>query len=217
MTGRTIRFLSIDDVARLHAIAIQDQGGDASLLDLGKLESALAQPRQQFGGEYLHPDIPAMAAAYAFHICQNHPFADGNKRAAFAALVAFLTDNGWKLDADQDEAANAVLALAAGRLDKPAFHRWTVENSHEKPRLELRSFFQRIDDNVLLEMLRSWNAAPTVAEFDQSILDARVGIPLIRDLEFQLATHSGRAVEIGSQIMILVAIYRIAEDMGYEW
>ena len=76
------RFLSVDDVLVLHAIAIEDQGGDPLLRDHGLLESAVATPAQQFGGQYLHEDIPAMAAAYAFHICKNHPFADGNKRTA---------------------------------------------------------------------------------------------------------------------------------------
>lgn len=57
------RFLSIQDVLALHAIAIEDQGGDASIRDLGLLESAVAAPAQQFAGQYLHEDISAMAAA----------------------------------------------------------------------------------------------------------------------------------------------------------
>ena len=61
------------------------------LRDRGLLESAVATPAQQFGGQYLHEDIPAMAAAYAFHICMNHPFADGNKRAATAAISQLRT------------------------------------------------------------------------------------------------------------------------------
>jgi death-on-curing protein len=73
------RFLSVDDVMTLHRIAIEDQGGDPALRDRGLLESAMAMPQQQFGGAYLHDSIPAMAAAYAFHVCKNHPFADGNK------------------------------------------------------------------------------------------------------------------------------------------
>ncbi len=74
------RFLSVDDVVTLHQIAIENQGGDSSIRDRSLLESAIAMPTQQFGGKYLHADIPAMAAAYAFHICMNHPFIDGNKR-----------------------------------------------------------------------------------------------------------------------------------------
>ena len=99
-----LRFLSVDDVLALHAIAIEDQGGDPTVGDRTMLESGMPMPAQQFGGEYLHDGIPAMAAAYAFHICQNHPFVDGNKRAGTAAMIAFLADNGWKLDATADEA-----------------------------------------------------------------------------------------------------------------
>ena len=84
------KFLSVEDVLTLHAIAIEDQGGDPTLRDRALLDSAVAAPQQQFGGEYLHADIPAMAAAYAFHISKNHPFLDGNKRAAIAAMIAFL-------------------------------------------------------------------------------------------------------------------------------
>lgn len=63
----TPRFLSVDDVVALHAIGIADQGGDPHLRDRGLLESAVATPAQQIGGEYLHGDVPTMAAAYAFH------------------------------------------------------------------------------------------------------------------------------------------------------
>jgi len=59
-----------------------------------------------------------MAAAYAFHICKNHPFVDGNKRAATAAMIAFLSDNGWSFDATADEAEPAILQLAVGSMDK---------------------------------------------------------------------------------------------------
>jgi death-on-curing protein len=64
------RFLSVEDVLRLHAIAIEDQGGDPTLRDRELLESAVATPAQQFGGQFLHDDVPAMAAAYGFHICR---------------------------------------------------------------------------------------------------------------------------------------------------
>jgi death on curing protein len=118
------RFLSMEDILRLHAIAIEDQGGDATLRDRSLLESAMAMPLQQFGGDFLHPDVPSMAAAYAFHICKNHPFMDGNKRAATAAMIAFLSDNGWAFASKHDEAESMILRLAAGQLDKAAFTDW---------------------------------------------------------------------------------------------
>lgn len=126
------RFLVVADVLRLHAIAIEDQGGDGSIRDPGLLESAIVQPRQQFEGKFLHDDVPAMAAAYAYHICMNHPFVDGNKRAAAAAMMAFLSDNGWTFDATDDEAEAVFLELAAGSLNKAAFTDWLRRQVHEK-------------------------------------------------------------------------------------
>lgn len=74
-----------------------------------------------------------MAAAYAFHICMNHPFVDGNKRAAVAAMVAFLSDNGWRFDASADEAEALILQLAAGSLDKDKFTEWLKEHVAQTP------------------------------------------------------------------------------------
>ncbi len=73
-----------------------------------------------------------MAAAYAYHICMNHPFVDGNKRAAAAAMMAFLSDNGWTFDATDDEAEAVFLELAAGSLNKAAFTDWLRRQVHEK-------------------------------------------------------------------------------------
>ena len=73
-------FLSIDNVLYLHASAIREEGGSDGLRELALLESAVMMPQQQFGGNYLHPDLPSMAAAYLYHIACNHPFIDGNKR-----------------------------------------------------------------------------------------------------------------------------------------
>lgn len=132
MSPPAITFLTLEDVHRLHRFAIEDQGGDPGILNPGLLDAALAMPQQQFGGEYLHPDIPSMAAAYAFHICKNHPFADGNKRAALASLAAFLVLNGWTLNVSNDEAEESILALAAGHTSKESLTAWVVQ--HAKPR-----------------------------------------------------------------------------------
>jgi len=123
------RFLTVDDVLRLHWIAIADQGGDPRLLELGKLESALAMPRQTAGGVFVHAGIPRMAAAYAFHISQNHPFADGNKRAALAAMLAFLVDNGWRLNAEGNEIYGVIMRLAASELSKDELSEWVAQNT----------------------------------------------------------------------------------------
>ena len=85
--------------------------------DLGALESAVARPRQTFGGEDLYPGLTAKAAALGFSLIQNHPFVDGNKRVGHAAMDAFLRLNGRRLDATVNESERAILQIASGTLD----------------------------------------------------------------------------------------------------
>jgi len=101
------------------------------LHDLGALASAVAQPRQIFGGEDLHPSVAAKAAALGFSLIQNHPFVDGNKRVGHAAMVAFLRVNGRRLDATVDEAERTILQVASGDLDRIGLETWLAV--HEAP------------------------------------------------------------------------------------
>lgn len=75
-----MRHLTLAEVLELHRLVITQTGGGQGLRDLGLLESAIAQPRQTFGGQDLYPDLPAKAAALGFSLIANHPFIDGNKR-----------------------------------------------------------------------------------------------------------------------------------------
>ena len=84
-------FLSLDEVLEIHRQQIELYGGASGVRDLSLLESAIAQPQASLSSEFLHASIPAMAAAYLFHICRNHPFVDGNKRVAASAAITFLT------------------------------------------------------------------------------------------------------------------------------
>lgn len=220
------RFLSVEDVLTLHAIAIEDQGGDPSLRDRGLLESAVAMPAQQYGGEFLHEDVPAMAAAYAFHICKNHAFVDGNKRAATAAMLAFMADNGWTFDAAADDAERTILALAAGELDKPAFTEWTRKQMREKPRMELREFFARLSYQSIAECLEAglvhdYPERSHEERFD-TIMEAARAIPAIHEANIgatrcEQEGNPESATILRGQTSLLTAIYRIAQDMGYEW
>ena len=115
----------------LHRESLAEHGGRAGLLDEGLLESALARPRQLWSYE-AKSDLSRLAAAYGAGLVCNHPFVDGNKRAAFLAVGVFLELNGFQLVADQVDAARAVLALAAGELDEQAFAAWI--RTHMKPR-----------------------------------------------------------------------------------
>ena len=86
-------FLSLDEVLEIHEQQIERYGGSHGIRDAGGLESAMATPQATFGGEFLHRSIPTMAAAYLFHLCQNHPFIDGNKRTGANAAITFLLMN----------------------------------------------------------------------------------------------------------------------------
>lgn len=124
----SIKFLSPEVIQYFHGLLIQRYGGSAGLRDKGWLESALAQTQQTMDGQYLHRDIFEMAAAYGFHLCQNHPFADGNKRIALVAMDTFLQLNGLELLAGEKETYVIMLRLATGGLSKQELTQWLKEH-----------------------------------------------------------------------------------------
>lgn len=115
------------DALALHDRLLALEGGAPGLRDRGLLESALARPKQllAYGNK---PDLIQMAAAYTAGIVLDHPFIDGNKRTGFVVGVLFLELNGYGFIATEEAAAQAVLSLAARRLDEPAFAAWLRAN-----------------------------------------------------------------------------------------
>ena len=111
-------FLTLDEALLIHADQIRRYGGSHGVRDLGLLSAALAMPEASFGGVYLHPSLAEMAAAYLYHIARNHPFLDGNKRAALATALAFVWLNDRHLEAGEDELTDLVVGVAAGRVAK---------------------------------------------------------------------------------------------------
>ena len=122
------RYLSFAEVLELHRSVIERWGGASGIRDLGALESALAQPRQSFGGEDLYPDITSKAAALCFSLVLNHPFVDGNKRIGHAAMETFLMVNGYELRAPVEEQERIMLDLAAGNLARNIFVEWVKQH-----------------------------------------------------------------------------------------
>ena len=122
-------FFELDEVLEMHRRLIERFGGSHGVRDLGLLESAIAMPAAGFGDEYLHKDLFEMAAAYLFHIVQNHPFVDGNKRTGAAVAGLFLTTNAVKFDADQESFEKVVLAVAQGEMEKPEIAQFFREHS----------------------------------------------------------------------------------------
>ena len=111
-------FLSIEEILYIHSDQIENYGGTHGVRDLNLLASAVSQPEQSFGGEFLHPDVFSMAAAYLFHLCQNHPFIDGNKRTALASSLVFLEINGEEIEDPGDSLYALTIKVANGELNK---------------------------------------------------------------------------------------------------
>lgn len=114
----------------LHGESLREHGGAPGLRDEGLLESALARPPNL--AHYGQPDAFDLAASYGVGLAKNHPFVDGNKRAAFLSIGLFMFLNGWRLTATQAEATLTMLSVAAGDIDEAALALWLRE--HSKPR-----------------------------------------------------------------------------------
>jgi death-on-curing protein len=111
-------FLTVQEVLDFHADQIQEFGGSGGLRDEGGLDSAVAQAHATFDGEYLHKGVFEMAAAYAFHIAENQPFLDGNKRTALNAAIAFLGLNGFDVIDPDGKLFSAMIGLSSGEWTK---------------------------------------------------------------------------------------------------
>ncbi len=116
------RFLSAELAQAIHDRQLAEHGGLAGVKDLGLLDSAVARSLNKHG--YGEHDLCVLAAAYAFGIARNHPFADGNKRTAWVMARLFLRLNGVTLAYDKAEATLMVLALAAGKLPEEDVAQW---------------------------------------------------------------------------------------------
>jgi death-on-curing protein len=110
--------LTVEIVQEIHAAVIAAFGGSHGLRDQALLESAVAAPQASFGGQSPYADIIEVAAAYLFYLCRNHPFIDGNKRAALGACLVFLRLNGMKPFPDGPDWEELTLAVAASVIDR---------------------------------------------------------------------------------------------------
>jgi len=126
MAGEPVR-IELEVLLALHDRTIALHGGAEGVRDFGLLESAVMRPINRFRYDGM-ADLPTLAALYADAISSNHPFADGNKRAAFQALTLFLRLNGMRLTASQVDAARTILSLAAGKLPLDGLADWVRAN-----------------------------------------------------------------------------------------
>ncbi len=125
-------WLSLELVIDIHAEQLALFGGPAGIRDRGMLESALGRPQNKFA--YGEHGIAALAAAYAFDIARNHPFIDGNKRAALAAMIVFFNLNDIDLLVPQADMTAAILAVAAGEAEEEILAGWLRDHRAEPKR-----------------------------------------------------------------------------------
>jgi len=124
-------FLTLKELLEIHRDQVEHYGGESGLRDMDLLQSALAMPAAGLGGRHLHTDLFEMAAAYLFHLVQNHPFLDGNKRTGAVAALVFLALNNVTIKADEDDYELLVLDVARGKADKPVIAEFF--RKHSKP------------------------------------------------------------------------------------
>jgi len=120
---KDIDFLSVDDVLLLHERQLARYGGAAGVRDARAIDAAVAMPRATFDGDQLHADLHEMAAAYAFHLCQDHPFLDGNKRTALLATLVFLDFNGVAVADPEGRLYEAMLGVAQAEWTRGGWRR----------------------------------------------------------------------------------------------
>lgn len=115
------KFLTLSEILEIHKDLIETFGGSPGVRDLGLAESAVAMPQAGAQGEFFHAFPFEIAAAYAYHIAQNHPFVDGNKRTAFASALTFLEINGFAVKGGEDILENALREIASSKMSKESF------------------------------------------------------------------------------------------------
>lgn len=111
-------FLELADIIEIHQIAMEKYGGSSGIRDVNLLLSIIYQPKQTFEGKFLYDSIPKMAAVYAYHIAENQPVIDGNKRTAFAASMVFLRLNDYRFNATNDEVYQLFVDLANKKISR---------------------------------------------------------------------------------------------------
>jgi len=116
-----ISLLSLEDILQLHEMVLEHSGGLNGVRDLGLLESAIGAVVAEFDNVALHRTLYMKAAAYAYHIAQNQPFFDGNKRTGLLAALVFLDINGVIVDDPNEQLYFAMIAIAQREMSKEGF------------------------------------------------------------------------------------------------
>ena len=125
-------FLTFAEIIEIHNYQIENFGGASGVRDMELLKSAIGMPSATFGGTFLHPTIYEMAAAYLFHLVENHPFVGGHKRVGAMAALVFLDMNGIDFEASDEEFTAMVLRVASGKMLKAEITLFLKKHSSEQ-------------------------------------------------------------------------------------
>jgi death-on-curing protein len=126
-----IKFLTITEVLLILENQIRNYGGIYGVRDLNLLNSAIYMPQASFNKQYLHKSIPAMAAAYSYHICQNHPFMDGNKRTALVTSLVFLDINKYTFDCSDKKLYDIIMGISKNKITKDELIKFYEKHSKQ--------------------------------------------------------------------------------------
>ena len=122
-----IRFIPESVIIAIHDDQIRLYGGAYGVRDIAALDASLHMPQAGFGEEFLHTTILEMAAAYGFHLCQNHPFLDGTKRTAGMVMFTFLQLNGLEPGASEPDYYAVMISIASRQMSKEQLANWLLE------------------------------------------------------------------------------------------
>ena len=128
---KRFRWLTVRAVEAIHEQLIIRYGGSIGLRDASALDSAIARPKHLIAYRS-EVSVPQLAASYGWGLLRNHPFVDGNKRIALAAIIVFLELNDWQWLANEVEEAARVLAAAAGEISEREWSLWVESSSSRK-------------------------------------------------------------------------------------
>lgn len=124
-----MKYLTLEDILRLHFVIIEEYGGSHGIRDEGRLKSVIQAPQQEVFGQEQYPDAYEKAAVYMRNIIGDHPFVDGNKRSGTTITAVFLDLNGIGLTADPKELEDFAVQVAVDHLDIPAIAAWLATHS----------------------------------------------------------------------------------------
>ena|SRR3990167_914556 len=122
------KYLSLEEILRLHFQVIEDFGGSHGVRDEGRLASLVSAPKQEVFGAEQYPNIFQKAAVYMRNLIGDHPFVDGNKRTAVTVAGIFLLRNGYRLTASPKELENFAVKIAVKKLDVIEIAAWLKEH-----------------------------------------------------------------------------------------